>query len=164
MSRYEGRGEGAEEGEVEKEGKGEGGEGRLKQAYTNLAYLRLRQQQLGLLERWGGNVWVVGNEGLEVVLRGCERELLEVRGKVEGVNKLVSFFPFLFFGFLGGRGFWEGRKGGKGICCVCANVVSFVVGRGRLRRRVGGGRWRVGRRLFGRGLEGWVRLGVLWRG
>lgn len=44
-------------------------------------------QALELLEEFGKNAWLVGNAQLEDVLRGVERELVEVREKTEEVNR-----------------------------------------------------------------------------
>ncbi|KAL8916194.1 MAG: hypothetical protein Q9208_008646 [Pyrenodesmia sp. 3 TL-2023] len=60
---------------------------RLQQAYTSSHYLRQRGQRLALLNEFGKNAWLVGNAQLEEVLKGVERELVETREAVEGVNR-----------------------------------------------------------------------------
>ncbi|KAL2045222.1 hypothetical protein N7G274_002305 [Stereocaulon virgatum] len=59
----------------------------LKAAYTNASYLTMRLQALALLERFGKNAWLVGNSQLEDILRDVERELVQCRGRVEGINR-----------------------------------------------------------------------------
>ncbi|KAL2051962.1 hypothetical protein ABVK25_007877 [Lepraria finkii] len=59
----------------------------LEAAYTNASYLTLRLQALELLEKFGKNAWLIGNSQLEDILRDMEKELVETRGRVEGVNR-----------------------------------------------------------------------------
>ncbi|KAI4202613.1 MAG: hypothetical protein LQ348_001492, partial [Seirophora lacunosa] len=59
----------------------------LQQAYTSSHYLRERLQQLALLDEFGKNAWLVGNAQLEEILRGVEKELVDMRDSVEGVNR-----------------------------------------------------------------------------
>lgn len=59
----------------------------LKAAYVNSSYLSLRLQALELLEQFGKNAWLVANEQLEGILRGVEKELVEVREAAVGVNR-----------------------------------------------------------------------------
>ncbi|KAF1951525.1 hypothetical protein CC80DRAFT_203099 [Byssothecium circinans] len=58
----------------------------LKKAYTSSEYLTARSAELGLLEKFGKNSWLVGNAGLEDVLKGIEAELAEVRRMQEEVE------------------------------------------------------------------------------
>lgn len=59
----------------------------LRQSWINATYLRLRNEQLELLERYGRNGWLVGNDTLEGILREKERGLVETRAAVEEVNR-----------------------------------------------------------------------------
>lgn len=58
----------------------------LKQAYTSSEYVQGRLTQLGLLEKFGKNAWLVGNSQLEDVLKGVETELAGVRKQHEEVE------------------------------------------------------------------------------
>lgn len=58
----------------------------LKQAYTSSEYVQGRLTQLGLLEKFGKNAWLVGNSQLEDVLKGIEAELAQVREWQEQVE------------------------------------------------------------------------------
>ncbi|KAI8930854.1 hypothetical protein NX059_011871 [Plenodomus lindquistii] len=58
----------------------------LKQAYTSSEYVEGRLTQLGLLEKFGKNAWLVGNSQLEDVLKGIEAELAQVRKWQEEVE------------------------------------------------------------------------------
>ncbi|KAF3035301.1 hypothetical protein E8E12_003215 [Didymella heteroderae] len=60
----------------------------LKQAYTSAEFVQARLTQLGLLEKFGKNAWLVGNAQLEDVLRGVEAELADVRKQREEVEAL----------------------------------------------------------------------------
>ncbi len=60
----------------------------LKQAYTSSEYVQGRMTQLGLLERFGKNAWLVGNAQLEDILRSIETELAQVRKQHEEVEIL----------------------------------------------------------------------------
>ncbi|KAH0559001.1 hypothetical protein GP486_004382, partial [Trichoglossum hirsutum] len=60
----------------------------LQKAYASSTYLNTRNQNLALLEQFGKNAWLVGNAQLEDILRSMERELVDVRGQIEEVNKL----------------------------------------------------------------------------
>jgi pre-mRNA-splicing factor SPF27 len=62
----------------------------LKQAYTSAEYVDGRLTQLGLLEKFGKNAWLVGNSQLENILKGIELELADVRkqqGEVETLRR-----------------------------------------------------------------------------
>ncbi|MCJ1453354.1 hypothetical protein MMC28_003701 [Mycoblastus sanguinarius] len=59
----------------------------LKAAYTNASYLTLRLQSLELLEQFGKNAWLLANSQLEEVLRQVEKEIVETKGMIEGVNR-----------------------------------------------------------------------------
>ena len=59
----------------------------LRQSRINATYLRLRNEQLELLEKYGRNAWLVGNDTLESILREKEKGLVETRGAVEEVNR-----------------------------------------------------------------------------
>ena len=60
----------------------------LKQAYTSSEYVQSRLTQLGLLEKFGKNAWLVGNSQLEDILKGIEAELADVRKQQEEVETL----------------------------------------------------------------------------
>jgi len=60
----------------------------LKQAYTSSEYVEGRLTQLGLLEKFGKNAWLVGNSQLENILKGIEAELADVRKQQEEVESL----------------------------------------------------------------------------
>lgn len=51
----------------------------LEQAYTSSEYVQARLAQLGLLEKFGKNAWLVGNAQLGDVLTRIEAELVDVR-------------------------------------------------------------------------------------
>ncbi|USP78961.1 hypothetical protein yc1106_06235 [Curvularia clavata] len=55
----------------------------LKQAYTSSEYVQSRLTQLGLLEKFGKNAWLVGNSQLEDILKGIEAELADLRKQQE---------------------------------------------------------------------------------
>lgn len=58
----------------------------LKQAYTSSEYVQGRLTQLGLLEKFGKNAWLVGNSQLEDILKGVEMELADVRKQHQEVE------------------------------------------------------------------------------
>lgn len=60
----------------------------LRQAYTSSEYVQGRLTQLGLLERFGKNSWLVGNSQLEDILKSIEAELADVRKQQEEVETL----------------------------------------------------------------------------
>jgi pre-mRNA-splicing factor SPF27 len=60
----------------------------LKQAYTSSEYVQGRLTQLGLLEKFGKNAWLVGNSQLEDVLKGIEAELVDIRKQQEETETL----------------------------------------------------------------------------
>ncbi|KAJ4373031.1 hypothetical protein N0V83_003322 [Neocucurbitaria cava] len=60
----------------------------LKQAYTSDEYVQGRLTQLGLLEKFGKNAWLVGNSQLEDILKGIEAELADLRKQQEEVEML----------------------------------------------------------------------------
>nr|OQO23788.1 hypothetical protein B0A51_06737 [Rachicladosporium sp. CCFEE 5018] len=62
-------------------------ESALTQAYTSLEYLRSRETNLALLETYGRNAWLVGNAGLEDLLKGLEKEIEESRAEVEALEQ-----------------------------------------------------------------------------
>jgi pre-mRNA-splicing factor SPF27 len=57
----------------------------LRQAYTSAEYVGARLTQLGLLEKFGKNAWLVGNAQLEQVLGRIEEELVGVRAQADEV-------------------------------------------------------------------------------
>lgn len=58
----------------------------LRKAYTSSEYLNARLTQLGLLEKFGKNAWLIGNSQLEDILKGLERELAGLRKQQEEVE------------------------------------------------------------------------------
>lgn len=59
----------------------------LQKAYASAEYLRGRQINLGLLETYGKNAWLIGNGQLEDLLRDLERELEMARIELEQVQQ-----------------------------------------------------------------------------
>jgi pre-mRNA-splicing factor SPF27 len=60
----------------------------LKQAYTSSEYVEGRLTQLGLLEKFGKNAWLVGNSQLEDILKSIEAELADVRKQQDEVESM----------------------------------------------------------------------------
>ncbi|OAL45615.1 hypothetical protein IQ07DRAFT_591398 [Pyrenochaeta sp. DS3sAY3a] len=60
----------------------------LKQAYTSSEYVQGRLTQLGMLEKFGKNAWLVGNAQLEDILKNIEAELADVRKQQEDMEIL----------------------------------------------------------------------------
>lgn len=58
----------------------------LKKAHTSSEYVQGRLIQLGLLEKFGKNSWLVGNSQLEHVLKALEAELADVRKEQENTE------------------------------------------------------------------------------
>jgi pre-mRNA-splicing factor SPF27 len=58
----------------------------LKQAYTSSEYVEGRLTQLGLLEKFGKNAWLVGNSQLENILKDIETDLADVRKQQDEVE------------------------------------------------------------------------------
>jgi pre-mRNA-splicing factor SPF27 len=59
----------------------------LRKAYTSSSHLSKRAENLGLLEEFGKNAWLIGNSQLEIILGALERELAETKEAAELVNK-----------------------------------------------------------------------------
>jgi pre-mRNA-splicing factor SPF27 len=62
----------------------------LQKAYTSSEYVNARLTELGLLEKFGKNSWLVGNAQLEDILKAIEAELADVRkqhDEVEGTRR-----------------------------------------------------------------------------
>lgn len=59
----------------------------LQQAYATHTYLSGRLVNLTLLDQFGKNQWLIGNAALEDLLRHVERELKEVRARLEEVDR-----------------------------------------------------------------------------
>lgn len=55
----------------------------LQKAYTSSTYLSGRNMNLSLLETYGKNAWLIGNNELEAILRDLERELAESKRELE---------------------------------------------------------------------------------
>lgn len=58
----------------------------LQRAYASSEYLSSRLTNLGLLETYGKNAWLVGNDQLEALLKDAERAVSEAKAEVEGVE------------------------------------------------------------------------------
>jgi pre-mRNA-splicing factor SPF27 len=58
----------------------------LRQAYTQSEYVNSRTTELGLLEKFGKNAWLVGNWQLEEILKEIESELKDVRRQGDEVE------------------------------------------------------------------------------
>jgi pre-mRNA-splicing factor SPF27 len=60
----------------------------LKKAYTSSEYVDARMTQLGLLEKFGKNAWLIGNSQLEDILKGIETELADLRRQNDEVEAM----------------------------------------------------------------------------
>jgi pre-mRNA-splicing factor SPF27 len=58
----------------------------LQKAYASAEYLRAREMNLGLLETYGKNAWLIGNSQLEDILRTLEKEVDTMRTEQEAVE------------------------------------------------------------------------------
>lgn len=59
----------------------------LRGGFANTTYLGLRAGELGLLEEYGRNAWLVGNAVVEDLVRRVEGEVQGLRERVEEVNR-----------------------------------------------------------------------------
>lgn len=59
----------------------------LQKAYASAEYLRGRETNLALLETYGKNAWLVGNNQLEGLLKGLEAEIEAARIELETVER-----------------------------------------------------------------------------
>ena len=59
----------------------------LQAAYTSLAYLQDRNEELALLEQYGKNAHLMQNYHLEAELKALEKELVETREAIEDLNR-----------------------------------------------------------------------------
>ncbi|KAI9881169.1 MAG: hypothetical protein M1830_007147 [Pleopsidium flavum] len=59
----------------------------LTKAYTSSTHLQTRLMNLALLEQFGKNAWLISNSQLEQILGALEKEIVESRAEIEGVNK-----------------------------------------------------------------------------
>ena len=59
----------------------------LQQAYASAEYLRGREINLGLLETYGKNAWLIGNSQLEDILRSLEEEVEALKLEQEAVER-----------------------------------------------------------------------------
>jgi len=62
----------------------------LQKAYTSYEYMRGREINLGLLETYGRNAWLIGNSGLEDELRSLERDVEAAKADLEAVEHARS--------------------------------------------------------------------------
>lgn len=60
--------------------------GTLQQAYASTEYLRGREINLGLLETYGKNAWLIGNSQLEDVLKYLEKDVEALKLEQEAVE------------------------------------------------------------------------------
>ena len=59
----------------------------LQQAYASAEYLHGREMNLGLLETYGKNAWLVANSQLEDILKGLEKEIEAMKLEQEAVEQ-----------------------------------------------------------------------------
>lgn len=59
----------------------------LRTAYTNLTYLKGRQTNIGLLEDYGKNAWLIGNSHIEDIQKRLDAELATLKSSSESTNK-----------------------------------------------------------------------------
>jgi pre-mRNA-splicing factor SPF27 len=59
----------------------------LRQAYTSLEYLQGREMNLGLLEAYGKNAWLVSNSALEDELKAVERDVEVAKQELEATEQ-----------------------------------------------------------------------------
>ncbi|KAF2502658.1 hypothetical protein BU16DRAFT_521378 [Lophium mytilinum] len=59
----------------------------LRKAYASSEYLNARLTELGLLERFGKNMWLVGNAQLEDILKALEAELADTKTQIEATEE-----------------------------------------------------------------------------
>ncbi|KAF2475415.1 uncharacterized protein BDR25DRAFT_301091 [Lindgomyces ingoldianus] len=60
----------------------------LKRACTSSEYINGRLTQLGLLERFGKNAWLIGNSQLEDILKAIETQLADVKKQHEETEEM----------------------------------------------------------------------------
>ena len=58
----------------------------LKKAYASSEYLRSRLTELGLLEKFGKNAWLISNSQLEDILKALETDLAGMKAQVEATE------------------------------------------------------------------------------
>lgn len=59
----------------------------LRKAYADSTHLHSRLTNLALLEKFGKNAWLIANAQLEDILRGLEKELVDVRDRTDETHK-----------------------------------------------------------------------------
>lgn len=59
----------------------------LQKAYASAEYLRSRETNLGLLEAYGKNAWLISNSQLEDLLKGLERDIEAIKLNFEQVER-----------------------------------------------------------------------------
>ena len=59
----------------------------LQKAYASAEYLHGREVNLGLLEAYGKNAWLIGNSQLEDILRSLEKEVEALKLELEAVEQ-----------------------------------------------------------------------------
>jgi pre-mRNA-splicing factor SPF27 len=59
----------------------------LQKAYTNSAYISGRLTNLSLLETYGKNAWLIGNNQLETLLKDLEKDFAEAKRELERVEQ-----------------------------------------------------------------------------
>lgn len=65
----------------------EGWKTALQQAYASAEYLHGREMNLGLLETYGKNAWLIGNSQLEDILKRLEKEIEAMKLEQEAVEQ-----------------------------------------------------------------------------
>lgn len=60
----------------------------LQRAYASSEYLSSRLTNLGLLETYGKNAWLIGNSQLEDLLRGMEREVADLKAQTDEMERI----------------------------------------------------------------------------
>lgn len=65
----------------------EGWRATLAQAYASAEYLRGRELNLGLLETFGKNAWLISNSQLEDILRDLERDVKAAKDELSNVEE-----------------------------------------------------------------------------
>ena len=76
----------------------------IRHSSTNVTYLRHRALHLQLLDQYGKNAWLLGNDALESLLKAQEQRLVHLRAETEEVNRARKA------GQEGGRGEVEGLE------------------------------------------------------
>ncbi|EON63220.1 hypothetical protein W97_02447 [Coniosporium apollinis CBS 100218] len=90
----------------------EGWKSALRQAYATSSFLSSRSTNLGLLEAYGKNAWLISNSQNESILRDLEAELAATKDSIEAVEAARRNQQEAVVGEM--RGLEEGWKKGVG--------------------------------------------------